>query len=312
MFSFTRKPYFVVFTLLYVGSIVYLYKTGYPAVALFATLFCYPLILPVVAYTVSLKSQKAVSSQPFFFREWITLIVLIVYIFIYISWADGFLHRILSAEFPGSPRTRYLLDFVKEVLFYFLIPFFLYRIVYGFTLQESGIIIPIRKIFSWQNIVTFLALGAAIIILQYYFNGELEELWEGEYSRGTLYTAIPVLFVILFFKAGLAYGFFYNALMQSRFSIGLNSKFGGMLFSLLVFGLSRLPLFLNEGIPDKHGVGQFPGLLTSLAVCIGIISISFLFIAIIWRRSKNLWLVMGLYAVLELLPNLHQFIKIWF
>jgi hypothetical protein len=311
MFSFTRKPYFVVFTILYVGSIVYLYKTGYPTVHLLAALFSYTLILPLLAYFVSLKSRKAVSSQPFFYREWITLTVLITYIVIYISWGEHFFGRILSDSFSDSPKTLYLLDALKQVVFFFVIPFFVYSFIYGFTLREAGLRISFKHIFSRYNIITFVVLATATIILQYYFNEELEHLWEGEYTRGTLYVAIPVLFVILLFKAGLAYGFFFRALIQSRFSIGLNSKIGGMFVSLLLFGLAHLPFYLQEGIPDKHEVGQFPGTISTLAICIGIISIYSLFIAIIWRRSKNLWLVMGLYAMLELLPNLHHFISTW-
>jgi hypothetical protein len=311
MFSFTRKPYFVVFTILYVGSIFYLYKTGYPSVHLLATLFSYTLILPLLAYFVSLKSRKAVSSQPFFYREWITIIALITYIVIYISWGEHFLGRILLMSFSDNPKTLYLLDVLKQVVFYFIIPFFVYKFLYGFTLREAGLRIPFKNIFSRQNIITFAVLATAIIILQYYFNEELEQLWEGDYTRGTLYIAIPLLFIILLFKAGLAYGFFFRAFMQSRFSIGLNSKIGGMLISLLIFGLAHLPLYLSEGIPDKHEVGHFPGILSSMAICIGILSVNSLFIAIIWRRSKNLWLLMGLYAILELLPNLHHFISVW-
>jgi membrane protease YdiL (CAAX protease family) len=311
MFSFTRKPYFVVFIILYVGSIVYLYKTGYPTVHLLSGVFSYALILPLLAYAISLKSRKAVSSEAFFYREWITLLVLIVYIIIYISWGDQLIARALSENFSHGPKTLYLLEAVKEVVFYFVIPFSVYRGIYGFTLRDAGLRIPVRHIFSKQNILTFVVLGAVIIIFQYYFNEELEELWEGEYPPGTLTTAIPVLFFILIFKFGLAYGFFFRALIQSRFSIGLNSKFGGMLISLLVFGLAHFPMYFNEGIPDKHGIGQFPGFITSLAICIGLVSISSLFIAIIWRRSKNLWLIMGLYALVGLLPELNRFVRTW-
>ena len=311
MFSFTRKPYFVVFIILYVGSVVYLYKTGYPTTKILSAFFSYGLILTLLAYFVSLRSRKAVSSQPFFYREWITLVSLIVYIVVYISWADHLINEVLAREFKLPPATLYLIDAGKDVLFYFVIPFGLYRSIYGFSLREAGLHIPLKQVFSRINLVTFLVLGIAIIVLQYSFDESLVELWEAEYPAGALYSAVPLLFMLLFFKAGLAYGFFFRALLQSRFAIGLNSKFGGMLVSLLIFGLAHLPLFLNEGIPDKHGVAQFPGFFTSLAISIGVISITSLFIAIIWRRSKNLWLVMGLYAVLELLPNLHHFIRAW-
>jgi membrane protease YdiL (CAAX protease family) len=125
-----------------------------------------------------------------------------------------------------------------------------------------------------------------------------------------LLIAIPFLFFLLCFKTGLAYGFFYRALMQSRLSIGLNSKFGGMVISLLLFGLLHVPAMLQHGVADKHETAQFPGAATAFGISIGILAISALFIAIVWRRSKNLWLVMGLYAMLELLPNLEHFMTL--
>jgi membrane protease YdiL (CAAX protease family) len=117
--------------------------------------------------------------------------------------------------------------------------------------------------------------------------------------------------LVLLFKAGLALGFFFHSLLQSRLSIGLKSKFGGMIVSVLIFGFAHLPLLIDSGIPARHKMQQNPGLLLILAYCVAILAISHLFIAIIWRRSKNLWLIMGLYAVMALLPDLIQFLEVW-
>ena len=36
-----------------------------------------------------------------------------------------------------------------------------------------------------------------------------------------------------------------------------------------------------------------------------------IFLGIVWQRTKNLWLVMAIHAILDLLPNLEGFIKTW-
>jgi membrane protease YdiL (CAAX protease family) len=279
-------------------------------VHILVSLFSFGLVLPLLSYVVSIKTRKAVNSQAFFYKEWLALAGLAVYILLYVTWGDHFISTQILPGISGDPLTLFVLGALQQVIFYFLLPFIFYLAIYGFTLKEAGLFIPLTHVFSWQNIVTFVALSAVIVLFQYFFNEDLELLWEGEYPANTLFVAIPLLFLLLFFKVGLAYGFFFRSLMQSRLSIGLNSKFGGMVISLFLFGLVHLPMLWHEGVPDKHGVGQFPGFATVLGMCIGIISISALFFAIIWRRSKNLWLVMGLYAVLELLPNLERFIAI--
>jgi CAAX prenyl protease-like protein len=311
MFNFIRKPYFILFIVVYVGALFVLYRSGYPTVHILTSLFCFALLLPLMSYVVSLKTKKAVNSQPFFYKEWLTLGGLIFYIVLYISFADGFISRIILPSITGNEIALYFLEMLKQVIFYFLVPFLIYRSLYGYTLREAGLHIPLKSIFSWQNVLTFFVLAGLVILFQYLFNEELELLWEGEIEGRTLVTAVPVLFILLLLKTGLAYGFFFRSLLQSRLSIGLNSKFGGMVVSLLIFGLAHLPLLMREGISGTHVMMPNAGFLTLLGMSIGILSITALFIAIVWRRSKNLWLVMGLYAVLDLLPNLHHFLQLW-
>lgn len=311
MFSFIKKPYFIAFVILYIGSLFVLNKFGFPSNQTLVALFSFALVLPLLAYFVSIKSRKAVSSQPFFKNEWLVLLGLIFYIVIYISWGDRFVTRHVFPEISASPATLYVLAAGKDIVFYFLIPFLVYRSIFGFTLREAGLRISLRDIFSIPNIITFIILSGVIILFQYLFNEDLESLWEGEFESGVLLTAIPVLFFLLLFKTGLAYGFFFHSLLQSRLSIGLKSKFGGMIVSVLIFGFAYLPLLSDSGIPARHKLEQNVGLLMILAYCIAILAISHLFIAIIWRRSKNLWLIMGLYAVMLLLPDLAHFLEIW-
>lgn len=311
MFKFIRKPYFIVFTLLYFVSVFVLYKSDYPTSHILASFFSYALVLPLIAYFVSLKLRKAVASQPFFYGEWLTLTILVVYITVYFSWGDHYMSEVLIPLITDNTKTSYVLEIFKEVTFIFLIPFIIYRIAYRFTLREAGLRIPLKEIFSWPNLITFFVLSAIALLFEYIFNEDLDPLWNGEYPQGTMTLAVPALFLLLCLKVGLTQGFFFRSILQSRLSIGLNSKFGGMAISLLFFGLSHLPLFLTYGIPDRHGIEHFPGLLISFSICIAILAITGVFTSIIWRQSKNLWLIAGLYASVSLLPELHRFITVW-
>ena len=106
---------------------VYLYKTGYPTVHLLATLFSlYTDIASCGLFCLTQIPESSIKSA-IFLSGMDYAYILITYIVIYISWGDGFLGRILSASFSDNPKTLYLLDALKEVVFYFLIPFFIYN-----------------------------------------------------------------------------------------------------------------------------------------------------------------------------------------
>lgn len=36
-----------------------------------------------------------------------------------------------------------------------------------------------------------------------------------------------------------------------------------------------------------------------------------LFLGILWERTRNLWLLMAIHAMFDLLPGLSEFIKVW-
>jgi membrane protease YdiL (CAAX protease family) len=82
------------------------------------------------------------------------------------------------------------------------------------------------------------------------------------------------------------------------------------LLSGLIFGLTHVPgLYLrgagSEGITEQLPIGFW------LCYCIVNMSAAGIFLGIIWSRTRNLLLVMALHAMVDLLPNLNDFIRIW-
>ncbi len=79
--------------------------------------------------------------------------------------------------------------------------------------------------------------------------------------------------------------FFFRALVQSR-----------LILSGLVFGLAHAPGFYLRGGGNLDNLGLHPSLFLSIGYSILVLSVSGFFLAIIWSKTKNLWLVMVIHA----------------
>ena len=114
----------------------------------------------------------------------------------------------------------------------------------------------------------------------------------------------------MFIEAGLIEEFFFRAVLQSRLAALIKSEWGAILMGGLIFGLAHVPgLYLrgagSEGINEQLPVWFW------LSYCTVNMSIAGIFPGIIWSKTKNLYLVMILHAMVDLLPNVSDFIQTW-
>jgi membrane protease YdiL (CAAX protease family) len=121
---------------------------------------------------------------------------------------------------------------------------------------------------------------------------------------------LPLCFLWLFFEAGLIEEFFYRSILQSRLSVLLRSPTGGIVVSALIFGLSHAPGLYLRGA-ESEGIDEQLPLLFWSAYTIAFMSIAGIFLGIVWQRTRNLWVVMALHTMIDLLPNLGNFLKTW-
>jgi membrane protease YdiL (CAAX protease family) len=75
--------------------------------------------------------------------------------------------------------------------------------------------------------------------------------------------------------------------------------------------LAHAPGLYLRGGGALDNLGQHPSLFMSIGYSILMMSVAGFFLAIIWSKTKNLWIVMTIHAFGDLLPNLPDFIKIW-
>jgi membrane protease YdiL (CAAX protease family) len=156
-----------------------------------------------------------------------------------------------------------------------------------------------------------LVLSAAILAFQYYLGGGAAPIREGKLSVHQLLVGVPLCFFWLAIEAGLVEEFFFRALIQARLSAYYRSEITGVVLMALVFGLAHAPGFIFRHAGTVEGLGENPTALHAIAYSIVILSVSGVFLGIVWARTKNLFAVIIIHAATDLLPNLAHFVRTW-
>ena len=148
-----------------------------------------------------------------------------------------------------------------------------------------------------------------MFLFQYFLGGGSAPLREGKFSAMQMVLGFPLLFISLVVEVGLVEEFFFRALLQSRLEVLFKSATAGIIVSGLIFGLAHVPGFLLRGASSLEGLNDSAGWPAILAVAFVNLSIAGIFLGIIWHYTRNLWLVMVIHALVDLLPNLGEFVR---
>lgn len=79
----------------------------------------------------------------------------------------------------------------------------------------------------------------------------------------------------------------------------------------MLFGLAHAPGFYLRGGGTLDNLGTNPSLFMSVGYSILVLSVAGFFLSIIWCRTRNLWLVMAVHALVDLLPGISEFVTTW-
>lgn len=204
-----------------------------------------------------------------------------------------------------------IVTFMRKVITFFGIPFLIYKLLYSFSLRDFGLTFKRNFAFHYKAILIWLVFSSLLLAINYFAGNAAKPLRDGSFTSSQILISLPLLFIWLFIEVGLVEEFFFRALLQNRLTVIFRSTTGAILTSALIFGLVHAPgMYLRHaGIND--GLGSDPTLINSMVYCIVIQSIPGLFLGILWARTKNLWLLMGIHAMFDLLPGLPEFITVW-
>ncbi|MFT3681719.1 MAG: CPBP family intramembrane metalloprotease [Ferruginibacter sp.] len=247
--------------------------------------------------------------RPLINYEALAIAALIAWIVLYITYGSGFINTFFPGKWLENGQIATAIIFIKKLFVFVLIPFAVYKAA-GFTLKDFGLRDTAVKCFDKKALAVFAILSVAILLFQYFLANGGKQLRKEHFSFMQVIIAAPLCFLYLFFDAGLIEEFFFRGLLQSRMGVLLKSKTGGIIVSALIFGLVHAPGLYLRGAESEGMEEQMPFLFWT-AYTVAYMSIAGIFLGVVYSKTKNLWLVMAIHAMVDLIPNLKEFIHTW-
>jgi membrane protease YdiL (CAAX protease family) len=156
---------------------------------------------------------------------------------------------------------------------------------------------------------TLIVLGAIFLVLLANISPSLQQISDTHASPTLLAWAAPASLVWIALEAGVNEEFLYRAVLQTRLAALLKSPAAGVGVTALLFGLAHAPGLYLRGGPGVDGWSNDP--LQVVAYTIATLSPMGVLFGIIYMRTKSLLLAVLLHGLVDVLPNLADFIRIW-
>ncbi len=261
-----------------------------------------------LAYTLTRNIlPETTASKPFARNEFWGIALLILWVILYLTvWKKYF-----NGMAGNSASLESAFNLVGKLLTFVLVPFLFYKFAYRFQPAEMGFTNNMRSLLKPRYIILFAVMAVLILTFQLFAGNGAKPIRQGVYDLYQLSIAIPFSFVWLFFEVGLVEEFFYRVVLQSRMKALTGSAVGGIVVSGLLFGLSHAPGMYLRGAGVLDGLGTEPSLLAAVGYSIVTLSCAGFFLGVIWERTRNLWLICAIHAVVDLLPFVPKFIALW-
>jgi len=164
---------------------------------------------------------------------------------------------------------------------------------------------PVGRAF-WLSLAV---LAAAILTVISVISPSLKQIAALGLSPGSLALTAGGAFAWIAIEAGLCEEFLFRAVLQTRLAAIMRTELGAVLIAALLFGLVHVPgLWMRASSSDA---GHSQSLIEVVAYAVAVLSPAGVFLGFMWYRTKNLLLVMLLHALIDVLPFIPQFARLW-
>lgn len=296
----------------YLVSLVVLWrnKTFAPEDAI-SVLVIFGVIFPLLGWLTTLRAEPLSLTVHRNSSEMWLLLACLIGVTLFLVWGTALSEALLPPSWLASDRVKFLVVLARKLIVFVIIPFAIFRTLFGYRWRDFGMQWTGLRALSGNHLLVVLVLSAAILLFQFYAGRGAAPIRQGQFSASQLTIGLPLCFVWLFFEVGLVEEFFFRALLQTRLAVWFRSEVSGIALMALLFGLSHAPGFILRGAGLRDVIGANPSVLDSIAYAIAVLSMSGIFLGIVWARTKNLLAVMIIHAAADLLPNLAQFVRTW-
>lgn len=156
---------------------------------------------------------------------------------------------------------------------------------------------------------TLIVLGLVILALVCVITPSLKQISSIPPAFETMIWAVPLGYIWITLEAGACEEFLFRGVLQTRLTAWFNSAWTGVIVTSLIFGLAHAPGLFMRGGPGVDGWSTDP--LQVIAHTIAVLSPIGLTFGLIYARTKSLLLVILLHGLVDVLPNLTEFVRIW-
>jgi membrane protease YdiL (CAAX protease family) len=154
-----------------------------------------------------------------------------------------------------------------------------------------------------------IVLGAVILALMCVVSPALKDIAALHASAVTLLWTAAAALIWLAVEAGLCEEFLFRAVLQTRLAAVLKTEVGAAVIGALIFALAHAPGLYLRGKPGAEGFSTDP--VQVAAYTVAMLSPIALLFSTLWARTRSLLLIVLLHALVDVLPNLADFVKTW-
>jgi uncharacterized protein len=274
-------------------------------------LVLFGIIFPALAWLATIRAVPLSISVHPTAREMLVLVACIVGLSLYLVGGPQWINDHLPQTWIDSPQIKFFITLAKKLIVFVLIPFGIFRFVFGYRLRDFGIQKEGLRALCRNHLPMVLMVGGALLAFQFFLGNGAAPIRQGKFSAYQLLLGLPLCFAWLLIEVGLVEEFFFRALVQSRLAAWFKSEISGVVLMSLAFGLAHAPGFIFRGAGAVEGLGANPTALEATAYSIVVLAVSGILFGVMWARTKNLIALMLLHAAGDLLPNFAEFVNIW-
>lgn len=227
------------------------------------------------------------------------LVYLLIYAFGFLGWGMGALKALAEA---GQQRDVIVL--AGKLIVHVVLPALL-LVAIGARVKplfDTGIG---RRGF-WPVLIVMSGFFLALISM---VSPSLKQIEPLHPSVATLLWAAPVSYLWITLEAGLCEEFLFRAVLQSRLAAVLRSPIAAVPIASIVFALAHVPGLYLRGNAETDGWST--DMVQVIAFTIATLSPISLFFGVVWARTRSLLLVAMLHGMIDVLPNLPEFLQHW-
>ncbi|MBS0375756.1 MAG: CPBP family intramembrane metalloprotease [Proteobacteria bacterium] len=302
-----------IFAAVYAAALYELCGRGsYPLEEALAVLAIMGLGFPALGAVLLWRAASAAAGGEVARRgEWLAIAALLLFVCGYLTFGATLAEALAAGGSLGGPRAHALYVLVRKLAVFVLVPWLVLHYGFGRRAADLGLGRPaLAALWGRQGLVA-IVMGLAGCAMQFVLGSGATALRQPALAGSTLVAALGGAFAWNLLEAGLVEEFFFRAVLQTRLAAALRSPLAGALGAALLFGLAHAPGYVLRGAGLADDLGTQPGVLQAAAYAVAVPALAALPFALLWARTRNLYVVMIVHAAIDTLPFAAEFARTW-